>query len=55
MTSLKEFTPTGGQEEVGTRGVFGIKLTPQIQAIGIAVLGLVIAGALFYQFVLPEF
>jgi type IV pilus assembly protein PilO len=55
MTSPNEFTPTRGQEEVGTRGVFGIKLTPQVQAIGIAVLGLVIAGALFYQFVLPEF
>ncbi len=55
MTSPNEFTPTGGQEEVGTRGVFGIKLASQVQAIGIAVLGLVIAGALFYQFVLPEF
>lgn len=54
MTSPNEFTPTGGQEEVGTRGEFGIKLTPQVQVIGIAVLGLVIAGALFYQFVLPE-
>ena len=55
MTSPNEFTPSGGQEEVGTRGEFGIKLTSQVQAIGIAVLGLVIAGALFYQFVLPEF
>jgi len=55
MTLPNEFTPTGGQEEVGTRGVFGIKLTSQVQAIGIAVLGFVIAGAFFYQFVLPEF
>lgn len=42
-------------EETGTQEIFGIKLTPQVQAIGVAVLGLVIAGGLLYQFVLPEF
>ena len=43
------------EEETGTQEIFGIKLTSQVQAIGIAVLGLVIAGGLGYQFVLPEF
>jgi type IV pilus assembly protein PilO len=43
------------EEETGTQEIFGIKLTSQVQAIGIAVLGLVVAGALGYQFVLPEF
>ena len=43
------------EEETGTQEIFGIKLTPQVQAIGIAVLGLVIAGGIGYQFVLPEF
>lgn len=56
MTAANEFIPSGGQaEETGTQEIFGIKLTPQAQAIGIAVLGLVIAGGLAYQFVLPEF
>ncbi|MEG5057047.1 pilus assembly protein PilO [Microcoleus sp. A2-C5] len=51
-----EFLPSGAQaEEAGTQEIFGIKLTPQVQAIGVAVLGLVIAGGLCYQFVLPEF
>lgn len=49
ISSDKQEEETGGQE------IFGIKLTPQVQAIGIAVLGLVIAGGLGYQFVLPEF
>jgi type IV pilus assembly protein PilO len=43
------------EEETGTQEIFGIKLTSQVQAIGIAVLGLVLAGGLGYQFVLPEF
>lgn len=43
------------EEETGTQEIFGIKLTPQVQAIGIAVLGLLLAGGLGYQFVLPEF
>ena len=43
------------EEETGTQEIFGLKLTPQVQAIGIAVLGLVLAGGLGYQFVLPEF
>ena len=51
-----EFISSQKQEEdTGTQEIFGIKLTPQVQAIGIAVLGLVIAGGLGYQFVLPEF
>jgi type IV pilus assembly protein PilO len=49
ISSEKQEEETGGQE------IFGIKLTPQVQAIGIAVLGLVLAGGLGYQFVLPEF
>jgi type IV pilus assembly protein PilO len=56
MTASNEFIPSGGQaEEAGTQEIFGIKLTPQVQAIGIAVLGLGIAGYLGSQFVLPEF
>ncbi|WP_445173175.1 pilus assembly protein PilO [Microcoleus sp.] len=43
------------EEETGTQEIFGLKLTPQVQAIGIAVLGLLLAGGLGYQFVLPEF
>ena len=43
------------EEETGTQEIFGIKLTSQVQAIGIAVLGLLLAGGLGYQFVLPEF
>lgn len=43
------------EEETGAQEIFGIKLTPQVQAIGIAVLGLLLAGGLGYQFVLPEF
>ncbi|TAF58936.1 MAG: pilus assembly protein PilO [Oscillatoriales cyanobacterium] len=51
-----EFIPSGAQaEEAGTQEIFGIKLTPQVQAIGIAVLGLGVAGYLVSQFVLPEF
>lgn len=49
ISSEKQEEQTGGQE------IFGIKLTPQVQAIGIAVLGLLLAGGLGYQFVLPEF
>ncbi|MEG4940603.1 pilus assembly protein PilO [Microcoleus sp. F4-D5] len=56
MTAANEFIPSGGKaEETGTQEIFGIKLTPQVQAIGIAVLGFGIAGYLVYQFVLPEF
>jgi len=43
------------EEETGTQEIFGIKLTSQVQAIGIAVLGLLLAGGIGYQFVLPEF
>jgi type IV pilus assembly protein PilO len=51
-----EFISSQKQEEdTGTQEIFGIKLTPQVQAIGIAVVGLVIAGGIGYQFVLPEF
>jgi len=51
-----EFISSDKQEEdTGAQEIFGIKLTPQVQAIGIAVLGLLVAGALGYQFVLPEF
>ena len=51
-----EFISSDKQEEdTGTQEIFGIKLTPQVQAIGIAVLGLLVAGGLGYQFVLPEF
>ena len=51
-----EFISSQKQEEdTGAPEIFGLKLTPQVQAIGIAVLGLVIAGGLGYQFVLPEF
>ncbi|MEG4343128.1 pilus assembly protein PilO [Microcoleus sp. A003_D6] len=54
MTSA-EFIQSGQAEDTGAKEIFGIKLTPQVQAIGVAVLGLVIAGGLVYQFVLPEF
>jgi type IV pilus assembly protein PilO len=51
-----EFISSDKQEEdTGTQEIFGLKLTPQVQAIGIAVLGLLLAGGLGYQFVLPEF
>ncbi|MEG4284935.1 pilus assembly protein PilO [Microcoleus sp. A006_D1] len=51
-----EFIATGSQaEEAGTQEIFGIKLTPQVQAIAVAVLGLVVAAGIGYQFVLPEF
>ncbi|MEG4804668.1 pilus assembly protein PilO [Microcoleus sp. ARI1-B5] len=51
-----EFIPSGAPaEEAGTQEIFGIKLTPQVQAIGIAVLGLGVAAYLGSQFVLPEF
>ncbi|WP_293148920.1 MULTISPECIES: pilus assembly protein PilO [unclassified Microcoleus] len=51
-----EFIPSGAQaEEAGTQEIFGIKLTPQVQAIAIAVLGLGVAGYIGSQFVLPEF
>ncbi|MEG3970242.1 pilus assembly protein PilO [Microcoleus sp. T2B6] len=54
--TANQFIPSGAQaEETGAQEIFGIKLTPQVQAIGIAVLGLLIAGGLGYQFVLPEF
>lgn len=55
MTVSNEFIPSGAQEETGGQEIFGIKLTPQVQAIAIAVLGLGVAGYLGYQFVLPEF
>ncbi|MEG4206862.1 pilus assembly protein PilO [Microcoleus sp. Pol7_A1] len=56
MTAANEFIPSGGKaEESSAKEIFGIKLTPQVQAIGVAVLGLGIAGYLGYQFVLPEF
>ncbi|MBE9094676.1 pilus assembly protein PilO [Tychonema sp. LEGE 07203] len=56
MTVSNEFIPSGAQaEETGGQEIFGIKLTPQVQAIGIAVIGLGVAGYLGYQFVLPEF
>ncbi len=55
MTAANEFIPSGGQaEEPGTE-IFGIKLTPQVLAIGVAVLGIGVAGYLGSQFVLPEF
>jgi type IV pilus assembly protein PilO len=51
-----EFITSDKQEEdTGTQEIFGLKLTPQVQAIGIAVLGLLLAGGIGYQFVLPEF
>jgi type IV pilus assembly protein PilO len=53
MTAANEFIPSGGQEEAGTE-LFGIKLTPQVQAIAIAVLGVGVAGYIGYQFVMPE-
>ncbi|MEG3954062.1 pilus assembly protein PilO [Microcoleus sp. herbarium2] len=43
------------EEETGAQEIFGLKLTTQVQAIGIAVLGILLAGGLAYQFVLPEF
>ena len=49
-----EFISSGQAEETGTPEIFGIKLTPQVQAIGVAVLGLVVAGGIGSQFVLPE-
>lgn len=54
MTVANEFGPGGQAEESSGKEIFGIKLTPQIQAIAIAVVGLGIAGGIAYQFVLPE-
>ena len=55
MTAANEFIPSGGKaEEPGTE-IFGIKLTPQVLAISVAVFGLGIAGYIGSQFVLPEF
>ncbi|HBK97923.1 MAG TPA: pilus assembly protein PilO [Microcoleaceae bacterium UBA10368] len=55
MTAANEFIPGGEQaEDSSAKEIFGIKLTPQVQAIAIAVVGLVIAGGIGYQFVLPE-
>ena len=54
--TANQFIPSGAQaEDTGAKEIFGLKLTPQVQAIGVAVLGLGIAGYLVYQFVLPEF
>jgi type IV pilus assembly protein PilO len=50
-----EFISSGQGEDTGAQEIFGIKLTAQVQAIGIAVLGLIVAGGIAYQFVLPEF
>lgn len=50
-----EFIQSGeGQEEEGGKAPFGIKMTPQIQGAAIAVVGLLAAGGLTYQFLLPE-
>ncbi len=50
-----EFIQSGeGQEEEGGKALFGIKITPQIQGAAIAVVGLLAAGGLTYQFLLPE-
>lgn len=54
MTASNEYIPSGSVEESSAQELFGIKLTPQVQAIGVAVIGLVIAGGIGYQFVLPE-
>ncbi len=49
------YSPGGEQaEESSAQELFGIKLTPQVQAIAIALLGLGIAGGIGYQFVMPE-
>jgi type IV pilus assembly protein PilO len=54
--TANQFIPSGAQaEDTGAKEIFGIKLTPQVQAIGVALLGFGIAGYLGYQFVLPEF
>lgn len=49
-----EFISSGQAEETGTQEIFGIKLTPQVQAIGVAVVGLIVAGGIGSQFVMPE-
>jgi type IV pilus assembly protein PilO len=55
MTAANEFIPSGSQaEDSAATEIFGIKLTPQVQAIGVAVLGLGLAGYIGYTFVLPE-
>lgn len=55
MTASNEYIPSGSQvEESSAQELFGIKLTPQVQAIAIAVLGLGVAGGIGYQFVMPE-
>lgn len=53
MTAANEFIPSQ-QEESSAQEIFGIKLTPQVQAIAIAVLGVGVAGYIGYQFVMPE-
>jgi type IV pilus assembly protein PilO len=55
MTAANEFSPgLEGEEEEGGKALFGIKITPQIQGAAIAVVGLLAAGGLTYQFLLPE-
>jgi type IV pilus assembly protein PilO len=54
MTAANEFSPGLEGEEEGGKAPFGIKLTPQIQGAAIAVVGLLAAGGLTYQFLLPE-
>jgi type IV pilus assembly protein PilO len=53
MTASNEFIPSG-QEDSSAQEIFGIKLTPQVQAIAVAVLGVGVAGYIGYQFVMPE-
>ena len=54
MTASNEYIPSGSQVEEPVQELFGIKLTPQVQAIAIAVVGLGVAGGIGYQFVMPE-
>lgn len=55
MTAANEFIPSGEQgQDSSSQEIFGIKLTPQVQAIAIAVLGIGVAGYIGTQFVMPE-
>lgn len=53
MTFAEEFIPEGEELEPEYPQAFGITFTPTISGVGIAILGLGLAGYLAYQFVIP--
>jgi|JI102314DRNA_FD_contig_123_65444_length_8838_multi_5_in_0_out_2_4 type IV pilus assembly protein PilO len=55
MNAANDFaTGEEGQEGPGGPALFGIAITPEIIGIGIAVLGVALAGYLVFQLIMPE-